>query len=65
MHLFANITGNQAIRLQVGTIFHINALLDGIAADPSCLKDNNSIHLFKCSFNQSLKVGEEALYPLQ
>ena len=47
MHLFAHITGDQAIRLQLGTSFHINTILDGIAADPRCLKDNNSINLFK------------------
>ena len=46
MHLFANISGNQAIRLQLGTSFHINTL-GGIAADPRCLKDNNLINLFK------------------
>ena len=46
MHLFANITGNQASRLQLGTSFQINTILDRIAADPRCLKGNNSIHLF-------------------
>ena len=44
MHLFANITGKQAISLQLGTSFHIKTL-DRIAADPRCLKDNNSIDL--------------------
>ena len=33
--------------LRLGTSFQINTILDGIAADPRCLKGNNSIHLFK------------------